>query len=361
MATGYRHLDLDERIEIEKLLDRPGATIRGIARTLGRSPSTISREITRGGWRPSNENASYTPYRDAALRGEEATPVQYRAGRAQKRANRRAANSHRPHRLATDAAVTYVVHNLRRGWTPEMIAGRVRLDHPGDRSMWMCPETIYQFIYAPQNRHYGLAQYLPRGHKKRRKHKGRRVHSSRIPLRVSIHHRGQDVDDRSVFGHYEGDSIEGRKCVGDGIHTEVERRTRMVFATKVTALTSTEGIGAQLRIFSALPSQARKSTTMDNGTEMHHHHRLVSELGMDTYFADPYSSWQRGTNEHMNGRIRRYLPKNTDFSNLTEEELQEIVSEINNQPRKCLGWRTAQEAFTTELHSLVTDQRCTSE
>lgn len=161
MATGYRHLDLDERIEIEKLLDRPGATIRGIARALGRSASTISREVARGGWRPSNENASYTPYRDVALRTGEATPVQYRAGRAQKRANQRAANSHRPHRLVTDAAVTYVVHNLRRGWTPEMIAGRVRLEHPGDRSMWACPETIYQFIYAPHNRHYGLSQYCP--------------------------------------------------------------------------------------------------------------------------------------------------------------------------------------------------------
>ena len=226
--------------------------------------------------------------------------------------------------------------------------------------MWVCPETIYRFIYDPANRHYGLAQYLPRGHKRRRKHKGRRVHSSRIANRTSIRARPQDVNDRSAFGHFEGDSIEGRKSVGDGIHTEVERKTRMVFATKVAALTSAEGIAAQMRIFAALPPQARRSTTMDNGTEMHRHYDLVTELGMDTYFADPYSAYQRGTNKHHNGRIRRYLPKNTDLAGVNEEELQDIVDEINNQPRKCLRWATAHEAFHTELALLTTDQCCTS-
>lgn len=361
MTTGYRHIDLDERIEIEKHMDRPGWTVRGIARALGRAPSTISREVRRNRWRASNENASYRPYHDPALRTGEATPVQYRAARAQAKAKKRAVNSHRPHRLVTDAAVTYVVHNLRRGWTPEMIAGRVRLDHPEDRSMWVCPETIYRFIYAPANRHYDLVQYLPRGHKKRRKHKGRRVHSSRIPNRVSIRHRPKDVEERMVFGHFEGDSIEGRKAVGDGIHTEVERKTRMVFATKVSALTSAEGIAAQMRIFRALPAPARRSTTMDNGTEMHRHYDLVTELGMGTYFADPYCAHQRGTNEHFNGRIRRYLPKNTDLTGVSEEELQEMVAEINNQPRKCLGWLTSHEAFHAELQSLTTDQCCTSD
>lgn len=117
MATGYRHIDLDERIEIEKHRENQWS-IRKIAADLGRSPSTISREIRRNHWRASNENASYRPYRDPALRTDEATPVQYRAGRAHAKAQKRAANSHRPHRLSTDAAVTYVVHNLRRGWTP---------------------------------------------------------------------------------------------------------------------------------------------------------------------------------------------------------------------------------------------------
>lgn len=360
MATGYRHLCLDERIEIEKLMDRPGWTVRGIAKELGRSPSTISREIARNRWRASSQNASYTPYRDPALRTGEATPVQYRAGRAHEKAQARAVRSHQPHRLVTDEALTYVVHNLRRGWTPEMIAGRVRLDYPDEPAMWVCHETIYRFIYDPKNCHYDLIQYLPRAHRKRRKHGGRRVHSGRIPLRTSIRDRPEDVNDRSVFGHFEADSIEGRKSVGDGIHTEVERKTRMLFATKVTALTSAEGIAAQLRIFTALPAGARRSTTMDNGTEMHRHYDLVTTLGMDTYFADPYCSWQRGTNEHFNGRIRRYLPKTADFTTVSEEDLQDMVWEINTQPRKCLGWKTSHEAFQAELTSLTADQRCTS-
>ena len=100
---------------------------------------------------------------------------------------------------------------------------------------------------------------------------------------------------------------------------------------------------------------------MDNGTEMHRHTELATDYGMDTYFADPYSSYQRGTNEHHNGRLRRYYPKGTDFSQISEEELQAAVTEINNQPRKCLGWFTPAEAFDEHLHSETTDQCCTSE
>ena len=235
MGKQYSHLSLDDRIEIEKRLDL-GQPLRQIARALGCSPSTISRELKRGRWRPSNESAAYVPYRDTRLRNQEVTPPQCRAGRAQHKAEERAQACHKPTRLVSDQAVTYLCGKLRQGWTPEMISGRPRLDFPGTASMWACPETIYRFIYAKENRHRGLAQYLPRAHKKRRKHHGRRVHSSRIPGRVS--------------------------------------------------------------------------TTMDNGPEMHLHGELGAELGMDTYFADPYSSWQRGTNEHHNGRLRRYFPKN---------------------------------------------------
>lgn len=172
-----------------------------------------------------------------------------------------------------------------------MIAGRVRVEFPDTPAMQMSHETIYRFIYAKHNQHRRLHEYLPRGRKKRRKHHGRKVHSSRIPNRVSIHQRPEDVNTRTAFGHWEGDSVEGAKNVGDGIHTEVERRTRMMFATKVSALTSREGVNAQKRIFGSLPAAARVSTTMDNGTEMHLHTELVTQLGMDTYFADPYSCY----------------------------------------------------------------------
>lgn len=360
MRTQYKHLTLADRIEIEKHRDNK-LGVREIARRLGRAPSTISRELGRGAWRPSNENAAYTPYRDHALHGSDLTPPQYRAGHAQRKADARAERSHQPTRLTTDRAITHLLSKLRDGWTPEMIAGRARIDFPDDRSMHACPETIYQFIYDPAQRHRNLSEYLPRGHRKRRKHKGRRVHSSHIPNRVSIHQRPEEVNERRVFGHWEGDSVLGIKSVGDGIHTEVERHSRMMLATKVTALTSRAGVDAQKHLFGSLPAHARRSTTMDNGTEMHLHTELVAELAMDTYFADPYSSYQRGTNEHHNGRLRRYFPKGTDFSQISESELHDVITAINNQPRKCLGWLTPAEVFHEHLHSEQTDQCCTSE
>lgn len=160
MTTGYFHLGLDERIEIEKHHDR-GQSLRTIALRLGRSPSTISREIRRGQWRPFHENASYTDYWDPALHGGERTKVQYRAARAHRKATNRAARSHQPTRLCSDAAITYLTSKLRDGWTPEMIAGRARLDFPDTGSMQACAETIYRFIYASQNRHRRLHEYLP--------------------------------------------------------------------------------------------------------------------------------------------------------------------------------------------------------
>lgn len=206
----------------------------------------------------------------------------------------------------------------------------------------------------------GALQYLPRGHKKRRKRHGRKVHSSKIPNRVSIHHRPEEINARTTFGHWEGDSVLGTKGIGDGIHTEVERHSRMLVATKVDTLTSQAGVDAQKRLFSPLPAHARRSTTMDNGTEMHLHTELVTDYGIATYFADPYSSWQRGTNEHHNGRLRRYYPKGTDFSQIPEDQLQAAITEINNQPRKCLEWFTPAVVFQEHLESEPTDQCCTS-
>ena len=359
MTSPYTHLCLDDRIEIEKGLDR-GLSLRRIGALLGRPASTISREVARGRWRPSNENDAYTPYRDPALHGGDLTAPQYRAGRAQRKADARAARSHQPTRLSTDRAITHLVSKLRDGWTPEMIAGRARIDFPDDPAMQASPETIYRFIYAPAQRHRRLAEYLPRGHKKRRKRSGRRVHSTHIPNRVSIHHRPEAVNERRVFGHWEGDSVLGTKSAGDGIHTEVERHSRMMLATKVPSLTSRAGVNAQKQLFGALPAHARCSTTMDNGTEMHLHTELREDYGMDTYFADPYSSWQRGTNEHHNGRLRRYFPKGTDFTQITESDLQTVITAINDQPRKCLGWLTPAEVFQEHLNSEQTGQCCTS-
>jgi IS30 family transposase len=144
----------------------------------------------------------------------------------------------------------------------------------------------------------------------------------------------------SEFARLEGDSVEGRRVRRDGIHTEVERLSQKLFARKVARIASRETTDAQLAIFESVPTPARRSTTLDNGKEHCPATELSQQLGIAVYFADPCSSWQRGSNEYHNGLLRRYLPKRTDFSNLTQEELDDIVEEINNRPRKCLDYAT---------------------
>ena len=185
-----------------------------------------------------------------------------------------------------------------------------------------------------------------RKQKKRKQKSGRSVHKSQIPDRVSIHQRPKKINQRKEFGHWEADSVEGkRKVKANSLHTEVERISRKIKAVKVKNLTSQEALKAQIKIFEVEPEQAVKSTTLDNGKETHLHYQLRPKFNMQTYHADPYSSWQRGTNEHGNWHIRYYFPKGTDFSNISNQELQAVVEEINNRPRKILGYRTANEVY----------------
>jgi IS30 family transposase len=349
---------LDERVQIEKHLDQ-GLSLRHSARLLGRDPATVSREVKRNSWRPANTSSAYTPYRPKRLKTDSWTGLQYRASLAHPKANQRAANSHKPRKMTTDWMVDYIVKGLEKGWSPQSISGRLGRDYPADRSKQVSPETVYAWIYSPTQAHRRLWEYLPRGHKRRRKRSGRRVHSTKIDRRVSIRHRPEGCDNRTEFGHWEGDSVIGTRGAA-ALHTETERTTRFLAVRKVQAVTCEQAIEAQSDIFAALPQAARLSVTTDNGAEFHHHYELADQLGMATFFADPYSAYQRGTNEHFNGRIRRYLPKGTTFEDLTEDELTAIVQEINNQPRKVLSWATPTEAFNQQLASLHTTTHCAS-
>lgn len=343
MATQYRHLVLDDRIQIEKLRDQ-GITQSEIARTMGMHRATISRELCRGRWRPSNTSAAYTPYRPAALKTGAVTRTQYRASQAERRAAKRSTASHQRHRMRSDALIGWVINHLRRGWTPEEICGRLPLEFPEDRRMRLCPETLYAWIYSPEQRHRGLWQYLPRGRKRRRRRGGRRTHSDRFKWRTSIHERPPIVEDRLEFGHWESDSVLGAAGTG-ALHTTVERSSRYLQAVRIPDTTAKQTVKAQLAIYQDMPAHAVRSVTADNGTEFAWHYQLADALAVPTYFADPYSAWQRGTNEHFNGRIRKYLPKRTSFADLTQNELDEFITEINNRPRKCLGWLTPAEVF----------------
>jgi IS30 family transposase len=194
-----------------------------------------------------------------------------------------------------------------------------------------------------------LYEFLRRKQKKRRKLGGRKVQRVRIPDRVSIHARPAIVEARTEFGHWEGDSIVG-KAHASGLHTEYERVSSLTRAEKVKNLTAAEAVRASKKIFGPLPKTARRSTTLDNGSENTNHLEVKQELGVQAYFADTYASWQRGGNENCNLWIRYYFPKGTDFSTISDEELQDVEWELNNRPRKRLKYKTPQEVFTEYLN-----------
>ncbi len=307
-------------------------SIRQIAIKLNRHHSSIVRELKRNRWKNI-----------------------YVAIHAQTVANKRKVVARKRHPLKNAKVYSYVLNKLRSSWSPEEIAGRLKLDHPKDKSWHICHETIYQYIYSKKNKERKLWEYLPRKQKKRRKWKGRKAHRSRIPDRVSIHLRPAEVDNKKVFGHWEGDSIVG-KAHKNGIHTQVERKTRYLKAQLIDKVNASCTVKAQSNMYRDLPKEAKKSTTVDNGKEFTKH----KQFDLPVYFADPYSSWQRGSNEYHNGLIRRYLPKKTDFSTIPKVELTDILREINNRPRKCLNYYTPKEKFDEELQKLKTSKWCDS-
>lgn len=279
--------------------------------------------------------------------------------------------------LKTKKIYAYTMKMLRRGWSPEQIAGRLKYLHPHDRSWHICHETIYQFIYKEKTdmtkqgilnarifdrrRSSGttvatvtdhtrpLYEYLRRKQVKRRKRCGRKVARVRIPDRVSIHDRPCVIDGRKEFGHWEGDSLVGKHRIS-GLHTECERLSSLIKFARMERIDSNGFESAAKKIFGKLPEKARKSTTLDNGSEHVNHSVLKEHYGIATYFADPYSAWQRGGNENANLWIRYYFPKGTDFSTITEEELKDVEWELNSRPRKRLDFKTPQEVFIEQIN-----------
>ena len=313
-----------ERDEIA-LWHAKGIGVREIGRRLGRHHTNISREIKRNHFKG-----------------------HYVAIHAQTKTNKRKNGAGRRHPLKNPDVFRFTIEHLFRGWSPEQIAGKLKLDHPNNSDWHIHHETIYRFIYSESQKHRRWWEYLPRKQKRRRKQTGRSSQRIRIPNRVSIHSRLERANTREEFGHWEGDSVIGKRS-GLCLQTEVERKSRYLKAYPKQSTYADSTIQAQIKIFSSLPKQSRKSTTLDNGSEFVLHTKLKQILNMDTYFADPYSSWQRGTNEYHNSLLRRYLPKGTSFDNLTLEELKDILTEINNRPRKCLNFYTPKEVFLREL------------
>ena len=377
-----RYLSFEEREDIA-VLHAQSCGVREIARRVGRSPSTISRELCRNVSARSNE-------------------LTYRASTAQWHAERRASRPKVSKLAADDALRGYVQDRLggkiarpdgelvpgpevrwigrRRGrrqdrrwaksWSPEQISNRLRVDFPDDESMRISHEAIYQALYI-QGRgalkrelvaclRTGRALRVPRA---RTKGRGKKF----VTPQIMITERPAEADDRAVPGHWEGDLILG--LGSSAIGTMVERTTRF---TMLLHLPPMEGHGTRPRVNNGpplaghgagavrdaiaaqivtLPDQLCRSLTWDQGSEMAQHAQLRIDTGLDIYFCDPQSPWQRGTNENTNGLLRQYFPKGTDLSRHTRGDLDAVAHALNNRPRKTLDWRTPAEALNELLRS----------
>ena len=316
----YKRMSAEERRLIYQWR-REGCGIRKISKLLGRCASSISREIAR----------------NTGKRG-------YRSKQAHKKAQWRARR--RGARRFTEEVREDAERRLRKGWTPEIISGRAKLE--GRPSV--CKETIYKYIYLDNKKGGDLWKNLPRAHRKRRRRcpkvdgRGR----GRIPNQKMIDLRPPEVDLRQTVGHWEGDLINGSQGTGHLV-TLVERKTRFALTDRVFSKETKEVIESITDLLNPLPEVLKGTVTLDNGKEFARHEVLERDTGVTVYFARPYHSWERGTNENTNGLIRRLHPKRSSFLRIDDRALRRIDRFLNDRPRKCLGWRTPREEMVAFL------------
>ena len=330
-------MSLEEREELYAL-KKAGFSLGDIAKRLKRNKGSLSRELYR--------NAKYINV--------------YSPIRAQKKAERRSYLQRRKAPLKNSTVYLFVREHIRKGWSPELISGRLPRIHPEES---VCPETIYRYVYQKDwyVRREKLWQYLPLARKKRMKKNGRRVRrDGRIPEAISIDLRPSVVATRSTIGHWETDNVIGRQTDESALSVTVERLTRVTMLT-LGDRTAKEKLEGLFRRFSRLPESLRQTLTADNGKENTLHKEITRSLGMAVYFCHAYHSWEKGTVENMNGRIRRFLPKGKSLDGINERTVAQIEWELNNTPRKCLNFKTPLEVLGEILDTTKTLNRCTSD
>ena len=325
-----RVLSLAEREEISRGL-AAGRSIRSIAASLGRAPSTVSREINR------NEGLE-----------------SYRANQADQAAWDRARRP-KPCKLAIHRALAaQVAQKIQRQWSPEQIAGWLRRTYPDDTSRQVSHETIYRTLYI-QSRG-ALKQELlahlrrTRAMRRSRHHTQKTGNHGRITEAVSISERPASAEDRAVPGHWEGDLLFGDR--NSQIATLVERQTRYVMLVKVAGKDTQTVIDALIKNARRLPKQLYRSLTWDRGKEMAAHRRFTLATDIQVYFCDPYHPWQRGTNENTNGLLRQYVPKGISLADVSQAELDAVARQLNERPRKTLGYETPAERYRQSVASI---------
>ena len=323
-----RCLKFSEREEIA-LASARGESMRCIARRLGRAPSTISRELRR--------NAD----RSGGYRATTAHALAY--GRASRP---------KPAKLATNLALrAKVEQDLACRYSPEQIAGRLRVEFPDQPEMWVSTETIYQSLYV-QSRgalRRELRRCLRTGRALRQPGRKTGQRKNRIPNMINIAERPPEADDRAVPGHWEGDLLIGKRNA-TAIATLVERSTGYAMLVSLPEGYKPEQVAPALAAkVKTLPEALRRSLAWDQAPEMRDWKQVRLEAGIDVYFCDPHAPWQRGTNENTNGLLRQYFPKGTDFSAVSKAELDTVADELNDRPRKRLGFYKPTEKITDLL------------
>jgi IS30 family transposase len=324
---NHRHLTPQEREEISRGV-AAGLSIRRIAAALGRSHSSISRELVRNGGRAA-----------------------YRATAAEQAALMRAKRP-KPTRLKQRPALLQVVKaKLILGWSPEQIAAWLKLTYPQDTAMRLSHESIYRSIYYLYRRELGrgMSQHLRSGCTIRRPRKAKQpLGRGRLKNMVPITARPESVEDRVEAGHWEGDLVMGKRP--SAVATLVERTTRAVKIVHLPDGYKADAVRIALtKTFKDIPEPLRRSLTWDRGREMAEHQQLATDLGMNVYFCAPRSPWQRGSNENTNRVLRQYLPKGSDLRRFSAQDLDDIANLVNDRPRRVLDWASSNALYQAHL------------
>ena len=334
MGRHYTQLDLAERRRIASLLEAR-VPVAAIASQLGRHRSTIHREIVR--------NFSHTSFRDRWGQDYRGYYAVAGHGMAQQRRVQSAKLLRRP------ALQDHVVARLRDGWSPQQIAGRLRLDgHPVG---YACHETIYRHIYGPVGRQDQLYALTARGRRQRRTRFGRKPRGAHIPTDQAIAARPPHIAARTEFGHWEGDLvIFGRRSGGGNVTSLQEWQSRFILLVGNGDRRSMAVAAGINTVLAPLPARARRSITFDRGTEFMGYAALRL---MQSWFCDPHSPWQKGGIENANGRLRRYLPIDSTVGERSPDALRALTERLNTMPCRCLGYRTPAEVFENEVGRLA--------
>jgi len=321
----YKRVTLKERVIIETLLQE-NKSKSYIAKKLNRSRSTITREVNKLG---DNYDAQLADWcaKDFFLN----------------KRNRDKINTYKKLKI-------FVYRGLLKGWSPDQISGKIKLEYPNNPIMTISYEAIYTHIYSHRQARLNrkLIALLPYHKTQRRRANKNSKRGVKIKNQISIDDRPKHIETREEIGHWEGDLIIG-KGQKSAIGTLVERKARFTIIVKLKNRKSATVRKKFVQEFNQIKTLFKKTLTYDNGTEMAQHKELTKQTGMVIYFAHPYSSWERGTNENTNGLIRRFFPKKIDFNTVTEKELKKAQNALNNRPRKVLGYKTPNQIMEMEL------------